>query len=207
MPPLPLKLRLKLAFMLIRAQLKASLRRKLGLDKPRVAEAAGAGAEAARRKGRGLYVLLGVVGALLFVVLAVGWWLTAPLFIRYAVNRPSPLADPATEVLARGQFTGQDAAHQGSGQALLARLPDGELVLRLENLNVTNGPDLYVLVSAHAAPRTDQEVRDGADLGRLKAPEGSYHYTLPASFDPSTAHSVVIYCSLFKTVFATAPLE
>jgi hypothetical protein len=48
---------------------------------------------------------------------------------------------------------------------------------------------------------------DGAiELGRLKADAGNQNYEIPASFDPSTAGSVVIWCRQFSVQFAVAPL-
>jgi hypothetical protein len=153
---------------------------------------------------------LTIAGMLLFGVLAVAWWLTAPLFIRYSVHEPSPLAAPGAEaqVLRRGSFTGKDAAHQGSGQAILARMGGAETILRLEEFSVTNGPDLRVFLSANPAPHDDATVREGAvELGPLRAPEGSFQYRVPAGYDASAARSVVIYCVPFRFVFATAALE
>jgi hypothetical protein len=51
-------------------------------------------------------------------------------------------------VLRTGSFIGVgDGVHTGEGIAKIIQLQDGTNILRLENLRVTNGPDLYVCLS------------------------------------------------------------
>ncbi|MCI0713029.1 MAG: hypothetical protein L0154_22935, partial [Chloroflexi bacterium] len=57
-----------------------------------------------------------------------------------AVEQEEPTA---TEIM-RGNFRDADGFHQGSGDAILYSLSDGRHLLRFENFNVTNGPDLRV---------------------------------------------------------------
>jgi len=54
---------------------------------------------------------------------------------------------------------------------------DGANVLRLEDLIVTNGPDLYVYLS------TDKSASDIVNLGRLKANIGNQNYQIPEGID------------------------
>jgi len=54
---------------------------------------------------------------------------------------------------------------------------DGANVLRLEDLIVTNGPDLYVYLS------TDKSASDFVNLGRLKANIGNQNYQIPEGID------------------------
>jgi len=53
----------------------------------------------------------------------------------------------------------------------------GGNVLRLGDLVVTNGPDLYVYLS------TDKSASDFVNLGRLKANIGNQHYQIPEGKD------------------------
>ena len=56
---------------------------------------------------------------------------------------PQPTEVPTTpQILASGNIYPLD--YQGEGQVALYRLPDGSHLLRLENLNLENGPDLRV---------------------------------------------------------------
>ena len=114
---------------------------------------------------------------------------------------------PAVQVKT-GEFKDADAFHQGSGQAIIYRGPDGSHLLRLENLDVTNGPRLHVYLSGHADPGSPDEVRVQGyyDLGRLKGNRGNQNYPLPSDVDVSAYNSVVIYCQPFHVVFSVASL-
>lgn len=112
------------------------------------------------------------------------------------------------QIAKQGQVEGTDSLHRGRGQAIIGRAANGQWVLRLENFSVTNGPDLYVYLSANPQPENHNQVTEGGlNLGKLKAPEGALNYTLPADFDPGKYQSVVIYCLQFQVVFATATLS
>jgi hypothetical protein len=117
-----------------------------------------------------------------------------------------PVAEAvATEpiVVSRGRFVDADNFHQGSGEAILYRLPDGSHVLRFENFQVTNGPDLRVLLSRAPGGSMGD---DYIDLGPLKGNIGNQNYELPTGTDASQYQSVIIYCEPFHVVFATAAL-
>jgi hypothetical protein len=118
-------------------------------------------------------------------------------------------AQPAPVTIATGTFSGTDASHRGEGTALLIRLADGRRFLRFENLKVTNGPDLYVYLSAHAAPRSSAQLHEGAahEVALLKGNQGNQNYELPAGLDLPKFKSAVIYCKRFSVVFATAELK
>ena len=67
-------------------------------------------------------------------------------------DTPDPVAEASATAAAKlktGSFRDADRAHKGSGQATIYRGPDGSHVLRLEDLNVTNGPDLHVILTPH----------------------------------------------------------
>ena len=125
---------------------------------------------------------------------------------------PSPTAAPASAnrpgVIAYGNFDRQDAVHYASGQAIIARQEDGTVIVRLQDLNSANGPDLYVYVSTHPNPKTHDQLLQGAhNLGTLKATNGSFNYTLDPSVDPTKLGSVVIYCRAFSVIFSVASLQ
>jgi hypothetical protein len=126
---------------------------------------------------------------------------------------PTPEASDAMPesgptILATGSFDRKDDVHYASGQAILAREADGTVVLRLQDLDSANGPDLYVYVSQHPNPQTSEELHQGGhNLGTLKATTGSFNYTLDPSIDPSQIKSVVIYCRAFSVLFSTAALQ
>ena len=112
-------------------------------------------------------------------------------------------------VLSKGTFQGADRFHQGSGEATIYRAPDGSHLPRLENFQVTNGPELHVILSPNPAPESRDDVHQPGylDLGSLKGNVGNQNYEIPADVDVSALSSVVIYCSPFHVVFSIAPLK
>ncbi len=168
--------------------------------------AAGHGARPARRRA------LAAAGTLVLVVLApIAWYLLSPLFIDRRVQEDPVIASSAAvgTVVARGSFGEVDAIHKGEGQVIVTRLPDGRYSLRFEGFRVTNGPDLYVYLSGHPAPRSSAQLHEIADLevATLKGNVGDQSYELPAGFDPARFKSAVVYCKRFTTVFSTAELR
>ena len=116
---------------------------------------------------------------------------------------------PSVLKLKSGNFRDTDSFHKGSGEATIYRGPDGSHVLRLENLNVTNGPDLHVILTPHQGPesRSDLHVPGYVDLGKLKGNKGDQNYPIPDDVDIETQGSVVIYCKLFEVIFSVASLQ
>jgi hypothetical protein len=124
------------------------------------------------------------------------------------VQAPADEAMPSGATGAtRGTFAGADDFHKGEGTATVYRVGEGA-VLRLESFKVTNGPDLYVILTKHAAPRSRADVMQGyLEIGKLKGNIGSQNYTLPREASLAEYRTVVIYCKPFHVVFATAPLK
>lgn len=114
----------------------------------------------------------------------------------------------APAALSSGSFTEVDNIHKGAGQAIVYQLPDGKRVLRFENFNVTNGPDLFVYLAGSAMPRSSSDLHSAGalEVARLKGNIGDQNYELPADLDLSKFKSVVIYCRQFSVVFSTADL-
>ena len=111
--------------------------------------------------------------------------------------------------LASGMFRDADSFHKGSGTATIYRLPDGMGALRFENLDVTNGPDLRVLLSTHPDPQNKAELNEAGYLhiGKLKGNRGNQNYELPPDADLESFGSVIIYCMPFHVIFSVAPLQ
>ena len=160
-----------------------------------------------------------VIGIVAAGVLGVGWWLVSPLFFDKVVNE-SPVAtnmkeneegmmketdssspDAMTNDTMKvnelmGTFKGADSDHVAKGSVMVS-----EQHVRLENFEVTNGPDLYVyLVGA------DQETAEGISLGKLKGNVGNQNYDIPN--DKATAGmKIVIWCKQFNVDFGSAELR
>jgi hypothetical protein len=116
---------------------------------------------------------------------------------------PTPTPSPTPELIARaGAFHGADDFHFGRGAARLIETEPGVFVVRLENFEVRNGPDLFVYLS----PKRDGYAAGAIELGRLKADKGNQNYEVPAGIDPADVGSVVIWCKQFSVLFAWARL-
>ncbi len=126
------------------------------------------------------------------------------------VSEPGSAAKPAAKVLASGTFISHE--HGTSGTAKVIGLADGTRVLRIENLDTSNGPDLKVWLAD--APVIDGPsgwfvFDDGAhvDLGELKGNKGNQNYRIPAQADLSKLTSVTIWCDRFSVSFGAADLR
>ena len=110
--------------------------------------------------------------------------------------------------LASGSLMDADSFHKGSGQVVLYQLEDGSRIIRLEDIEVTNGPQLHVLLTpVHGLAGRDHLQEAGyIDLGPLKGNIGSQNYEVPADYVIPDQLTLVIYCVPFHVVFTTAEL-
>ena len=159
-----------------------------------------------------------LTGFLLFVVI---WFQPQKLFIEQNVDEAPPQVeashDPSedegkraqadeVEVIAQGTFQGLE--HHTIGEAKIIELAGGNLFLRFENLETSNGPDLRVYLSE--IPASDDWHAYGErfiDLGALKGNRGSQNYEIPLGTDPSKYRSAVIWCRRFTVGFGVAGLR
>ena len=123
-----------------------------------------------------------------------------------ASHRPTPRKAVA-KVLATGRFVSHE--HGTSGTAQIIALPNGSRVLRIENLDTSNGPDLKVWL-------TDAPVIEGPsgwfvfddgkhlELGDLKGNQGSQNYAVPAGVDLKAPQTVLIWCRTFAVPVANS---
>jgi hypothetical protein len=126
-------------------------------------------------------------------------------------SEPEPTPEPKPEpvVLAAGEFISHE--HGTSGEAVILELPDGTRVLRIQDLDTSDGPDLQVWL-------TDAPVIDGIDgwgvfddgryvnLGALKGNVGNQNYKIPADVDLANYSSISIWCARFAVSFGAAEL-
>jgi Electron transfer DM13 len=133
---------------------------------------------------------------------------TAPAFVSTATSAPNAdlTATPAATTLS-GVFDHRAGVDTVAGNATLGKTGDGKVILRFENLNSANGPDLHVYLSKQASPTTTQQVTDGIEVGKLKAATGASNYELAATTDITQYKSVVIFCKSFNVVFGYANLR
>ncbi len=116
--------------------------------------------------------------------------------------------DAATKVRV-GAFRDADSFHKGKGAVSIYQVADGSYLLRVEGLNVTNGPDLRIILSNHPDPMSKSAFQesDYVELDKLKGNIGNQNYPIPADVDALSYSSVVIYCKPFHVLFSVAPLS
>jgi hypothetical protein len=159
------------------------------------------------------------------VVFGLVWFQPQKLFLNKTVNeavrgviQTAPAGDsnrnptagrsspPGLQALRSGSF--RSLEHPTPGKAIVLRRPGGSLILRLERLSTSNGPDLRVYLSHVPASGDLHAYRTGfIDLGALKGNRGSQNYAIPAGTDLSAFKSAVIWCRRFAVGFGVAPLS
>lgn len=165
-----------------------------------------------------------IVSAIL--VVAIGWYLGSPLFIRTTANEAlptaaaaassapaassaatlAPTASPAgttTSVLRRGQLQYVDALHNGKG-AVLVLAVGAQRFLRFDDVAITNAPDIHVYLSADRGGKWSES--SSFYVGPLKATNGSFNYELPPTVDLAAYGSVVVWCRAFAVLVTWADL-
>ncbi|MBJ8339338.1 DM13 domain-containing protein [Antrihabitans sp. YC3-6] len=162
-------------------------------------------------------IILSVLGVVAVAIAVAAFWLEPwKLVVDQTVDEALPTVSqtdgrPSAEpvVLAAGSFISHE--HTTTGSVELLELSDGTRVLRIENLDTSNGPLLKVFL-------TDAPVVDGTagwrvfddgryeDLGELKGNIGSSNYVVPADVDIDGLTSVSIWCDRFDVSFGAATL-
>jgi Electron transfer DM13 len=90
--------------------------------------------------------------------------------------------------------------HRASGSVRLLATAQ-EYVVRYENFETINGPDLFVYLA------TDLQATEFVDLGRLKGTEGNMNYTVPAGVDITKYPYVLVWCKQFGVLFNSAKMN
>jgi len=111
-------------------------------------------------------------------------------------------------IIMAGDFTLIDDLHQARGTASIYKIGDKTHALRLDPFEVTPGPDLHVILSFTAEPRTSSDalLPSHIDLGLLKSVDGAQNYDIPDQINMARYKSVVIYSISLNLVFSTATL-
>jgi hypothetical protein len=150
------------------------------------------------------------MGFLIFVAV---WFEPQKIFIEDTVNEAAPSAtasasssSPITAQVASGRF--RSLEHPTTGSAHVLRLPNGSHVLRVEDLDTSNGPDLRVYLSELESNLGWRDYGERyLEVGKLKGNRGDQNYKIPAGTDLSKYKSLVIWCVRFKVGFGVAPLS
>jgi hypothetical protein len=122
---------------------------------------------------------------------------------------PSPAPSGPVD-LVRGRFVSHE--HDTSGSVRIVRQPDGQLLLAIEDLDTSDGPDLHVWITDAAVLEGHEGWRvfdDGryVDLGGLRGNVGNLVYELPDDLDLADYRAVSIWCERFSVSFGAAALS
>jgi Electron transfer DM13 len=122
-------------------------------------------------------------------------------FVRSSEKQSSQTGNDTGSMLLTGSFVGVgDGIHDARGDAKVIPVESAGTVLRLEDLIVTNGPDLYVYLA------TNRSGSDFVNLGGLKANIGNQNYAIPTGTDMTKYDTVLIWCRAFSVLFGRAEL-
>ena len=137
------------------------------------------------------------------IACVVMWWLISPLWRTVVRNEPPPQPAQKTAETAASAVVAQAAmvasAHDVKGRALLLET-DGQKIVRFEDLETINGPDLRIYLSAGL------DANDFVDLGPIRATRDNVNYPVPPDTDTSKYRHVLIWCRAFGVLFSYAAL-
>jgi len=171
-------------------------------------------------------IYIGLVAIVVLGILA--WYLVSSAFTTIEVNDPFPEVKDSLEEMdksTRAEFDKQVSeagaievieempsgvkivshgdfkprAHEVEGRALLIE-QNGKKILRFEDFNTINGPNLHIYLSSELG------VEDFIDLGRIKATKGSVNYEIPEGTDTDKYDKVLVWCVPFRVLFSYAEI-
>jgi hypothetical protein len=130
-------------------------------------------------------------------------YVVVPALVRSTLVEELPAAaGPATQTLVQGELVRINAVDYGSGSVRIVKIGDDRFV-RLENVDIAGAPDMYVYIS----DRIDGQPGTFVDLGKLRATNGSFNYSIPPSVDIGSIKSLVVWCRQFSTTVTFAVLR
>ena len=105
------------------------------------------------------------------------------------------LPDAAFKLISRGTLTPR--ALNVSGTVSLLDV-GGQKILRFENFETANGPDLRVYLAGNL---TDKDI---LDLGAVRATKGNINYNMPTNTDTAKYNYVLVWSKQFRIMFSYA---
>jgi hypothetical protein len=121
-----------------------------------------------------------------------------------ATEAETPAPATTAKEAARARF--RRLEHSTTGEAIVTDLPDGRRVLRFQDFETSNGPDLRVYLSAGSSDAGfgKEYGEDFVELGRLKGNIGDQNYEIPAGTDLARYRNAVVWCARFSVGFGVA---
>jgi hypothetical protein len=156
-----------------------------------------------------------VVGGLLGTAVGAGAMLVA-----FPYLFPPPPAAEAAPVLSSGASApsavlrfdesapGRDRVHWANGSGALLKTDRG-WVLRLEgDFKAGPGPNYWIYLNTRPVGQNKDFAADAGRvrLAKLRAFEGAQNYALPAGLDPTSFHTLTIWCETFSQYIGSGVL-
>lgn len=113
------------------------------------------------------------------------------------ISKESP--PQKAKLVAEGNFLAR--AHDVEGSAQVIQTAEGKQILRFEDFQTINGPNLHIYLA------TELSSRDFIDLGKIKATEGNVNYDLPDNVDLKKYNKVLVWCVTFGVLFSYSDLQ
>lgn len=117
-------------------------------------------------------------------------------------------ASPAVAApVSMGTFHDVDGTAKGT--VALFHKPDGSFVITFEDFSVASNAHTNVILVPNKDVTTDNDIDKSTivDLGPLKGTSGMQDFTVPASADAMTYHTVVLWDTEMTHAIAAAPLQ
>ncbi len=151
-------------------------------------------------KKKVVVIVIGII-----VAAFIAYYLISPAFRVIEANDAMPNRESEEQnittipgVLASGDFIA--SAHEVQGRVLLIE-SGGKKIIRFEDFETINGPDLRIYLSA------DTTNNDFIDLGEIKATKGNVNYDIPTGTDTEKYNNVLVWCRAFRVLFSHADLS
>ena len=97
--------------------------------------------------------------------------------------------------------------YSASGDVFVYRYPDDSYLIRVEDLSVVNGPDLWLVLSTATRPFLPEELgRERIEIAPLPGNIGNMNFEI-RDLDFNEYNSFVIYDRRYQVVFAFATLN
>jgi hypothetical protein len=142
-------------------------------------------------------------GGLLFLLIFIPafWFLVLPVFMNTEINEALPQAASDELVFThKGDFEKVDYSVQGGFEIYKK---DGKNILRINNLDILNGPDLHFVFSNEKSSFT----KNYEIIKELPANKGSYNVEIPENLNPDNFQYLLIHCVRFRHTFAGANIQ
>ena len=159
-----------------------------------------------------LALTVATIVAIVAIVVAGPLFLPEEATVVEATPTPAGVDRGTATVIATGTFEGT-TGHTVRGQVSLVQDAKGYL-LRFEDYEQTQGPDVYIYLTPTADPRTSAAVDagykvriDGGAGDGESTKVGTFEQRLPDDLDPRAFRGVAVWCDRFSTPFGAATLE